>query len=884
MKDLMQEQLKLEEEMFNGGIKRFNDNRERNEKFAASETVHNRKLMKELISPMAEGIQAFKDFYQGRRGAPARALPYLRCIPNETAAYIAIKVTLDYVASDYQLPMIAMKIGERIEDQIRFTKLEGMAEKYFKKVQDSLKKNSTASYQHKHRSLVAAEKRIVANDKEGDAERWRAFPKADLGLIGFQLLEIMENTLRFEGEPVFTREVVNKGKGTAHQKAILKVSDHIAQWVHETNEALQVLSPSTAPCVVPPRDWSNPFNGGFHTEQISSKTQLVKGKRKHVKRLTQKQMPLVYEGINALQSVPWAVNTDVLDIATAVVNKDLGYAMPRFGKLIDKDNMPPCPVPACYENLKGGELKNVLTAKEWEEFLRWKAECSRLYTAETKRGSKSLATVRLIGQARRYSEFKEIFFVYTMDSRGRVYAQSSVLNPQSNDLGKAMLRSAHGESLTAEGYKQFCITGANLYGWDKVTLEEKVERTNTEDFIEMCKDIKADALTFRDWVGADEPWEFLAWALEFASYHELKEDGLEDEFKTYLPNGRDGSCSGIQHYSAMMHDEVGGAAVNLVPSDTHQDIYRAVAEKVIEKLEGILNGTYEVDYGTFKDKETEQEVEKIPTVKLKDFARAWMQIGITRGTCKKPVMTLPYGSSQITCREAIEDYLAELEEDEAKNALNQGRETNPVHPFGDESSHLSMRSALTFLTKLVWTSITEVVKAPVVAMKFIKQLSNKVVAQNSFLEWTTPTGLIVKQEIFAMSNNRVYTKLMGMSSFSFSEETDELDKYAMSGAAAPNFVHSMDASHLLLSVVAMKRAGFKFIHVIHDDFGTLANSTDKLQFILRDEMIKMYKESNMLEKYLLENEMRIGFDSELTVPPQYNLDLEVLRDSLFAFA
>lgn len=884
--NLLKEQLLLEEEMFNGGVQRYRRNIERNESRSVSETAYSRRLMKELISPLADGIQAFKDYYSSSRGAPARALPYLRCVPNEVAAFIALKVTLDNVFLNNTLTDVAIRIGERIEDQIRFTKLEGMASKYFAKVQDSLKKSSTTSYKHKHRVMVSAEKSIVSRDETNTLERWQSFPKGDLGLIGLQLLDIVEKTLHFDGVPIFSRVLVSMGK---QQKAILKASDNIIQWIYEINQSLEQLSPDIAPCVIKPLDWTTPFDGGFHTEAIRAQTRLVKGKKSHVKRLTRKQMPLVYEGINALQSVAWSINKDILKVATDVVAKDLGYGVPIFSKIIDKDTRPPCPIPAQYNELRGKNLRSVLTEAEWSSFLEWKSECTKLYTDETKRNSRAMQIVRLLGQARRYEKYDELFFVYTMDSRGRVYARSSILNPQSNDFGKAMLRAAHGQPLNDLGYKQFCITGANLFGWDKEEIEIKIDNVNTSSFIETCKDIKADPLTFRDWLDADEPWEFLAWALEFATYHELKEEGRQSEFLTYLPNGRDGSCSGIQHYSAMMHDEVGGESVNLIPNKKHQDIYKRVAERVNDKLRGIIDGSYSLE---FKHKTTNHEVDidelpeiedKINKERVELIARAWLNIGVTRDTSKKPVMTLPYGSSQMTCRDSIEEYLSSLVDAEANRARLSNRNVNPVHPFGDNSSELPIRTALSVLTKLLWESITEVVKAPVVAMRFIKKLALAVSKRNACLEWTTPLGFIVKQEIFTKENTRVYTKLMGMSSFSYSEETDVIDKYAMMGAAAPNFVHSMDATHLLASVVAMKRAGITFIHVIHDDFGTLANQTGTLQYILRDEMIKMYKDSNVLEDLLLENELRLGFDSELEAPKQYDLDLEVLRDSEHAF-
>ncbi|MDO3385991.1 hypothetical protein QWI17_09095, partial [Gilvimarinus sp. SDUM040013] len=96
--------------------------------------------------------------------------------------------------------------------------------------------------------------------------------------------------------------------------------------------------------------------------------------------------------------------------------------------------------------------------------------------------------------------------------------------------------------------------------------------------------IAADPFQARGWadhVGAqaiDKPWQFLAFCLEWKGYCEHG-----DRFVSKLPIAMDGSCSGIQHFSAMLRDEVGGAAVNLVPSDLPADVYGLVAKKVIER-------------------------------------------------------------------------------------------------------------------------------------------------------------------------------------------------------------------------------------------------------------------------------------------------------------
>lgn len=170
---------------------------------------------------------------------------------------------------------------------------------------------------------------------------------------------------------------------------------------------------------------------------------------------------------------------------------------------------------------------------------------------------------------------------------------------------------------------------------------------------------------------------------------------------------------------------------------------------------------------------------------LRSMANAWDMIGITRGLTKKPVMTLPYGSTRLTCRESVIDYIVDLEEKEAQRAIAEGRTANPVHPFdNDRKDSLTPSAAYNYMTALIWPSISEVVKAPIVAMKMIRQLARFAAKRNEGLEYTLPTGFILQQKIMATDMLRVSTCLMGEIKMSLQIETDVVDETAMMGAAA----------------------------------------------------------------------------------------------------
>ena len=169
-------------------------------------------------------------------------------------------------------------------------------------------------------------------------------------------------------------------------------------------------------------------------------------------------------------------------------------------------------------------------------------------------------------------------------------------------------------------------------------------------------------------------------------------------------------------------------------------------------------------------------------------------------------------------------------------------------------------------------------------MKAIRQLARAVSKLNEGLYWTTPTGFIVEQRIYATDNLRVSSYLMGRVRMSLTVETETIDEAAMMGAAAPNFVHSLDAAHLISSVCAMADAGLEFVAVIHDSFGTLACDTQTLRDALRSEMVAQYADVNRLAMLVQENEGRLLQDFGINLPEMGDFDLTEILKSDYCFA
>ena len=170
---------------------------------------------------------------------------------------------------------------------------------------------------------------------------------------------------------------------------------------------------------------------------------------------------------------------------------------------------------------------------------------------------------------------------------------------------------AEGKPLDDKGRWWLGVHGANLFGNDKISLDDRAKWAF--DYRPNAVNIASDPYRNLDWTEADDPWQFLAWCFEWAEAH-------EEGFVSHLPVGLDGSCNGLQHFSALLRDEVGGAATNLVPAPVPADIYREVAKRAEE----ILSEVGEDDPNFW-------------------MAQSWLVFGIDRKITKRSVMTLPYG-------------------------------------------------------------------------------------------------------------------------------------------------------------------------------------------------------------------------------------------------
>src|SRR5204862_8124229 len=92
-------------------------------------------------------------------------------------------------------------------------------------------------------------------------------------------------------------------------------------------------------------------------------------------------------------------------------------------------------------------------------------------------------------------------------------------------------------------------------------------------------------------------------------------------------------------------------------------------------------------------------------------------------------------------------------------------------------------------------------------------------------------------------DTKSHAVITSLQSFSVKQPhgSDVVNKRKQLQAFPPNFIHSLDATHMILSALQCDERGLTF-SAVHDSFWTHAADVDTLNTLLRDAFIRMHSE------------------------------------------
>jgi DNA-directed RNA polymerase len=116
----------------------------------------------------------------------------------------------------------------------------------------------------------------------------------------------------------------------------------------------------------------------------------------------------------------------------------------------------------------------------------------------------------------------------------------------------------------------------------------------------------------------------------------------------------------------------------------------------------------------------------------------------------------------------------------------------------------------------------------------------KVSFQSSVI-WTTPLNLPVVQPYREIKSTPVHTALQTYVNLKAPSSNYSVKKRKQKAAFPPNFIHSLDATHMMLSALKCSEQGLTFA-AVHDSFWTHAADVQALGVILREAFVQMHSE------------------------------------------
>ena len=613
-------------------------------------------------------------------------------------------------------------------------------------------------------------------------------------------------------------------------------------------DLLKYASPFFEPMIVQPLEWTTIDDGGFLKDERSltkfdlhvMKTQ-TREDLEHLEHQRNTFSPKLLQAINIIQSTKWKINSPILK----VLNEDF--------KVLAHDNKKE----VNSLNKKYKEITNeIKVLKKYNHDMQPKLLSNTYESAKNIRTLKNeMQTLKLTLQvANKYEKYNEIYFVWQIDFRGRIYPVQALLNPQGDDKIKSLLHFAEAKKVDTQALRWFKIHGANCYGKDKISFDDRIQwiDKNQQEILNITQTqhpLESDFLK-----NASKPYQFLAFAFEYERYIQNP-----DNFYSSIPIALDGSNNGFQHISVLLRDKDGAKKVNVLPDGTNipADIYKEVALLTIKELESDI-----------KKFENEKNV-KTDKIDPRAFIKKILQF-VNRDMVKANVMTDSYGASQDTKAEQIYEYLQNLHE---------------LQQINEEEKKVVAK----YIAKINTESINKIAPSSKKYKQWMKMLAKKISEQNKPIIWRTPLiGLQVVQENFIAEEHQISTKYNGNNKkIQIRIPTDKIDISKQTSAIAPNFIHSLDATHLYMSVLAGAEKKIKSFALIHDSFGTHAADSDIFIDAIKDAFIELTN-SDVLEHFRKE----IQKEYNLEIPKaeyfdeskQNKFDIKDIKNSSYFFS
>jgi DNA-directed RNA polymerase len=258
----VEDQIALELEMVQEGARRYERMQtELVEKNCESRTKYGRTLVSQLINKVSEGVKEIQDTPTNGRDITRKKLTGAN---PDRVAYLSLITVVDYLGSKMPLTAVAKRVGQFIQDQLMIEAWVAVDEAHAKRrVQELAEKTLTGRCRSSDSLRYYA--RTTDEFEEYEQYFWTTKEMIHVGV------RLIDNIIRTTGLVSLQLVPISKGK----VQNFIVATDNTLDWVKRFNEFHSGAKPRFSPCIIEPRDWVSPFDGGYYSE-LNSKIKLVK--------------------------------------------------------------------------------------------------------------------------------------------------------------------------------------------------------------------------------------------------------------------------------------------------------------------------------------------------------------------------------------------------------------------------------------------------------------------------------------------------------------------------------------------------------------------------------------------------------------------------------
>ncbi|EXJ84359.1 hypothetical protein A1O3_05026 [Capronia epimyces CBS 606.96] len=773
------------------------------------------------------------DLTPGKKSAQqklrAECSPFLELLPAERVAAVtsvALMQIMSKIGASKQAKLVRVvtELGQAIETEYDATQVARKRNAMLKAKEKLAEKTPGASFQWDETLDTTLHRRSSHHAATPYAykKNWSKVIHTKLGSV---LCELMFDTAKI----MVTREDKSTGKKVSSPQPVFMHSTSYQNGrrvgmvsLHEDfvkiliSEPAEHLIAKQLPMVCPPRPWKGFYDGGFlESTQPFLRVKYNETSQKDYGMAAAERGDLdqLFEGVDILGQTGWRINKNVFSVMLEAWNSGEEVAnLPPLNKVYPEVERP-------------GE--NAPPQERWNWFLKMRMIDNERSGIHSNRCFQNFQ----MEIAKAYLD--ETFYLpHNVDFRGRAYPIPPYLNQMGADNARGLLLFDKGRELGADGLRWLKIHMANVYGYDKASLSDRAQFPM--DHIDEIYDSVQNPLTGkRWWLTAEDPWQCLATCYELTN---ALDSADPTKYVSHLPIHQDGSCNGLQHYAALGGDLEGARQVNLEPGDKPADVYTGVCELVKADIR-------------------EDAAKGDPLAKMLDGR-------ISRKVVKQTVMTNVYGVTFLGAvrqvRKQVEALLPDVDEARLSGKASAyiarkifkglGALFSGAHEIqywlGDCANRISSSISPAQLERMYQKEYGDRPTLPERAMARYKKVKSKEVYESgrflSTVIWTTPLKLPVVQPYRVNKGVKIQTNLQNIT---LAQPTvgDSVNKRKQLQAFPPNFIHSLDATHMILSALKANELGLTF-SAVHDSFWTHAADVNTLSDLLRDAFIRMHSE------------------------------------------